>query len=132
MVKVTLKLTSPISYIKLNEVYMATKLRINQYYYVTAGNNFRYVVVRISGWQDDNSLYDSSGQYQQIPITKYCPVIHKIDSCFIYENTNSKFDVIRSAPTVFGNNQIEILVDGAYNSTAISNDFPMFIEIEVE
>lgn len=132
MVKVTLKLTSPISHIKLNQVYMATKLRINQYYYVTAGNDFRYVVVRISGWQDDNSLYDSSQSSIQMPITKYCPVINKSDATLIYENTNSKFDVIRPVPTVFGNNQIEILVDGAYNATAISSSFPMFLEIEVE
>ena len=132
MVKVTLKLTSPISQVKLEKALYVNKLRINQYWIVTQDDNFQYVVVRISGWCDDNSLYDSSGQSSQIPITKYCPVINKRDATLIYENTNSKFDVVRAEKTVFGNNQIEILVNSAYNSTAISPSFPMFLEIEVE
>jgi len=130
--KVTLKLTSPISQIKLDKAMYVNKLRINSYWIVTQDDNFKYVVVRISGWCDDNVLYDSNGQATQIPITKYCPVINKRDATLIYENTNSKFDVVRTEKTVFGNNQIEIMVDSQYNSTAISPSFPMFLEIEVE
>jgi hypothetical protein len=132
MVKITVKLTSPISHIKLNQIYKATKLRINQYYFVTAQNDIRYFVVRVSGWTQENSLYDSSNSAVEMPITKYMPVIHKQDAALIYENTSARYDVERDEPTIFGNNSIEILVDGNYNSTAVSPSFPIFLEFEIE
>ena len=132
MVKITVKLTSPISHIKLNQVYKATKLRINQYFFVTAQNDIRYFIVRVSGWTQNNSMYDTSTSAVEMPITKYLPAIHKIDACMTYENTSARFDVIRDEPTIFGNNSIEILVDGNYNSTAVSPSFPIFLEFEIE
>lgn len=133
MVKITVKLTSPISHIKLNQVYKATKLRINQYYFITAQNDIRYFVVRVSGWVQNNSMYDASNTNAvEMPITKYLPVIHKADSALIYENTSARFDVERDEPTIFGNNSIEILVDGNYSSVAVSPSFPIFLEFEIE
>lgn len=127
----TLKFSSSIAEVTLPyKLSSVTRLKIRQVRYVTATADQNYMIIKISGWTDNNYYYDGS---RLMDYTKLLLLPHLNSSLVLYENTNNNvWDCVKtSAVTNLSHFRVEVLIDGnnAQDITALN---PLYLEFFVE
>jgi hypothetical protein len=114
--------------VKLNGV---KKLKIKSFKYQTATDGNDFMLVNISGWNENSVYYDGA---KPLNFTKLIFLPALKDQTALYENPSSTdyYDVIRSTKVdSLANFQIELKIDGSYTSDiTVSN--PVYLELYVE
>ena len=62
--------------------------------------------------------------------TKSIPIPSTTATTYAYQNLENNFDVVLKTPMNINMLNMEITVNGVYNSTQVSNSSPVFVELE--
>jgi hypothetical protein len=126
----TLKFNSAVTTATLPQyIQSATKMRIRTLSYITKSENQRTLLIKISGWTDNNYYFDGA---TLVDYTKLVSLMHKTDSLVAYENTSDSWDVVKNkAESNFNTFRLEAYIDGVL-ATDISPSNPLYMEFILE
>lgn len=126
----TLKLTNPYSIVSLPVIMSnVNKMRIKSLRYVTANTGNEFLIVHISGWDNNNTYFDGE---KNINYTKFMNLSNTTLTLNLYENNDNNWHdvVLKHDVGSISNFHIKLLINGEFNNE-ISPSNPIYIEIYV-